>query len=38
MSEQQKKTYKAQNTGKLELGEGVLELPIPGEPGNRVIP
>ena len=33
-----KKIWKTQNTRKLVPGKGVLELPIPGEPGNRVIP
>ena len=31
-------TYKTQNIGKMEPEEGVLELQIPGEPGNRIIP
>ena len=29
---------KTQNTNELALGEGVLELPILGEPGNRIMP
>ena len=33
-----KKIYKPQNTGKLGPGEGLLELPIPGESVNRIIP
>ena len=32
-----KKTKKTQKTRKLGPGEGVLELPITGEPGNRII-
>ena len=38
MSKQQKNTQKNQKTIELGPGEGVLELPIPGEPGNRIIP
>ena len=33
-----KKDIETQNTVKLGLEEGVLELPIPGEPGHRIIP
>ena len=38
MQNQHKKTQKTQNTGKMVLGEGDLELPIPGEPGKWIIP
>ena len=38
MSKQQKYIYKTQKTGGLGPVEGVMELPIPGEPGNRIIP
>ena len=33
-----KKDIKTQKTSKLGPGDGVLELPILGEPGNRIIP
>ena len=38
MSKKQKYIDITQNIGELVLGESVLELPIPGEPGNRIIP
>ena len=38
MAKQHNNIYKTQKTGELGRGEGVLELPIPGEPGNRIIP
>ena len=33
-----KKTKKTRKTSEMGPTEGVLELPIPGEPGNRIIP
>ena len=36
--ETKKKRKKTKKTGKLELEERVLELPITGKPGNLIIP
>ena len=38
ISKQQTNIWKTQKTGKLGPEEGVLELPILGEPGNWIIP
>ena len=38
MSGQQKKNIITEKNGELGPGKGVLELPIPGEPGNLIIP
>ena len=38
MSKQHKYIYITQKTGEMVPVEGVLELPIPEEPGNRIIP